>query len=316
MADPTLSASWMNDGTISGQGGADPGFDAFMTNLAKQGAQADWQSVFGDADPSTIDPAKKQAWLDQQTQHDYQEVGEGNQGKTLFGMYQNGLTSDMVNKAGQTYTPPADMPSRYLEMGGDSGGYQVANPEWDKWAQDNPQAAAQYNQQSLGGQGGVAQPLFNHSSQTGADTGNFWFDPQHGFLTSPTNFHNGGWEKVGQYLPEAIMAAGSALTMNPGMLGEAFAGSGLGAAGGLFKAGEGYLQNGQINPLSLAGSAVGAFGGQLGLPSMGDMVGGMGIPAQAMQFMPQILQVAMGKGINPVQLALSLAKSGALSGGK
>ncbi len=123
------------------------------------------------------------------------------------------------------------------------------------------------------------------------------YDPRYGAInTSGTK--EDMLDKVGDFTPAVLGALGAAVTLNPAMLGADFAG-GLGSVGSwLFKGAEGLMQGNKLDPLSLAGSALGSFGGALNLP------------ANLQAFVGPALRAATGGGFNPIQLALSLAKSG------
>ena len=114
-------------------------------------------------------------------------------------------------------------------------------------------------------------------------------------------------DTIGNYMPAAIAAAMSAVTLNPSMLGADFVG-GLGSFGaGAFKAGEGLMDGQKLNPLGLAS------GFAPSIPGVGDAISGVSNSlGPVSQFLPAVMQFAQGKGLNPIQIAQLIAR---MSGG-
>ncbi len=123
------------------------------------------------------------------------------------------------------------------------------------------------------------------------------YDPRYGAINA-SGTKEDMLDKIGDMTPAVLGAIMSMVTLNPEMLGADFVG-GLGSVGsGLFKGAEGLMQGNKPDPLSLAGSALGSFGGALGIPD------------NLQAFIGPALRAATGGGLNPIQLALALAKSG------
>jgi hypothetical protein len=230
-----LSASWMTDGTVPN----DPAFFAWMQQLAtdqfKQNANT-WLTGLGGNpnDPKTFNtnriPTNPDGSIDY-TKLDtggqggnlgsyYQELGEGNQGRQLYNFFKQGLTTNQINQAYQS--APGGSAGHWQRIEG--GGEGI--PDSQVWIPDKGIPT-----------GLVAQPLFNHSSETGHNTGEFGFDPLRGFLTAQTNTNvgTGGWDKFGDMLPIIIaslmtMGGGAAIGAVGGAAG-GFGAGGLGSGG-------------------------------------------------------------------------------------
>lgn len=97
------------------------------------------------------------------------------------------------------------------------------------------------------------------------------YDPRYGIVN--TSGPKGSLiDTVGDMIPSAIMAGAGMVTMNPGILGSAFAGGGLsGLAGSAFSIGGNTIFNGNLDPISAASSLASG----LGLPGWATTLGGM-----------------------------------------
>lgn len=297
----TNTGTWMTDGTVP----KDSGFDGFMQQVAyngyKNGVDQWVKQLGGDPnDPTTFDTKRIPLTSDGKS-IDYskvdmggqghtlaaytQELGEGNQGKTLYSMYQKGLTADDVSSAYANQGAVQDAITS-LNSGGqvtpdiqkliDSG--QIKQSSSMGVDPNNPEQAKETTSW-VGGGPGVSQPLFSHSSQTGADTGAFVFDKNSGFRTSPQNFHRGGWDMVSNMLPTLIM-------------GGLFAGAGL-AIGAVGAAGTTAADAGMAASDLGASEAAGVSGAPAGA-SVGAIEGGSFLSPGTLLKVPQYVNSASG----------------------
>ncbi len=192
MANP----NWFND-----PGKNDPAYQKFLRDIV----DFQWKSGgFGD-------PNRTLSEGDIANHHGpegmYQEIGEGAQGDALLKMFQGGLTADQVNHpVHQTMPWDADDETIRKLNAGELTNYQVDPKRFGTGSDGTWGKVNGPSQEEIAYKSKVQQPLYNHSGQTGADTGAITYDPNRGFSTSPKNFHHGGWETVSDYLPQAIMA--------------------------------------------------------------------------------------------------------------
>lgn len=151
---------------------------------------------------------------------------------------------------------------------------------------------------------GMPAAFFQTPPKSGATMANpnlRWNDPIYGDITDSRNIlHNDrNWlDTIGPMIP--MLAMGLPAMLQGGGLGSLFSGAGPGSS--MARAGSGIVKGlgeGQgFNPMSLLGGAAGAFGGSLGLPE------GMG------SFISPVMQMLQGRGLNPIQIAMALAKQG------
>jgi hypothetical protein len=291
-----MMATTPNFGTpnwLSQPGMNNPGFDQFLQSIAQDRANYDPAFGFTNTPVSAL----------------YQELGEGNQGQQLLSDYSHGLTADQVHQAyygqyggvdpaavaalGDTdpsqltgqmktlyqqgllqYTPPvAGTPGQTADAPGSWSLTQPVTHTGDPGAPGNDPT--------------IAQPLFNHSTQTGLNTGAFGFDPTKGFVTSPTNVHGSSSNSfMDNYVPLLSKVA-------LGAIGGGALAPTLGAfAAPAFNSAMTALQGGNINPGSFLGAGLSA----------------LGLPPQVMQALQAILPIMQGKGINPLTLGSMAAK--------
>src|SRR6266567_555178 len=135
------------------------------------------------------------------------------------------------------------------------------------------------------------------------------YNPEHG-ITNTSGFAKtndfADAIQAGGVIPMLGMAMMGGFGLGPALmgatgLGDVAAGLGLSESagssllGGALNAGVNLAEGNKFNPMSLVGSALGAFGG------------GLGIPSNLTPFIGPAIRAATGGGFNPVQLALALA---------
>lgn len=311
------TGTWMTDGSV--QGGNDPGFQQFMRDVALTSfkstvddAAKNWNLPEGDIarnPDGSIDYLNTNLGGDRYTYQGYlQELGEGNQGNTLYSMYKKGLTADQVFKADESGSKTSSVITS-LNNGGeitpdaqkliDAG---VIKQETSYSPDSGDTKTWKYVGSAL-----VGQPLFSHSSQTGADTGAFAFDPNRGFVTSPTNFHKSTLDKLDNFVP---MIVGMLATAGMGAAIGAVGGAAMGAAGG-----SGAIEGGSALATEAGAGEVGA-GSIVGAEATGSgaLAGGSFLSPNTLLNIPRYAQSAenfLTKPTAPTPPASSGTKNGA-----